>query len=488
MKKLTIIFPLLLFYSFIYSQSISVEGIDVTNTILPNDIIYSLPKTILQQKIKFEESIHTPPKKLNISLSNIFNAPAIEIPSPISSETRLIKIKNFSLNTLGVPDDSHIYRIHLKKKWNKENKVGLKIGQNGLIQGGELTSQDKTFKIITSVLSGVISLFKVNGAGKLYNPEKDGGNLFNKLKLTEIQPLPINSDKNFEIIKSLRALLNQRNSIDVDLKSYKKNLANLKKDFVNNNRFGDNLNVFKYKVNMLGEMIKSLNQEKEKTKKAFIKTLNSFIGTLEKREVEIKADLDVQFDHKEFQDYDKYFKLEYPAGSQDVIINISSKSVYDNNDDGERCENCFRISIKRDINDFGKDFYLKLAPKSTNTGLAYKFPASYTAKVYTNNVGEIGSFTFFAVGKMHGRLPSKTKLNNLVYYSDLGWFKEINASTNSINPDDVTSLGKSIGETIDLINGDTEIESLKEETDLLELRIKKAELEKQIKEAEVDDN
>lgn len=480
-----------------YSQSIIIENVNTSNAIKPNDLFYALPKTVLKNNIKIEEEIFRIPK-VNVTLENIFSSGpnSTKIPNKTEEEKREVKVKSISFETKAIPDDEHIYRIHLKKKWNRKNIIDLKIGKNGLIQGGELTSEDKTFKIITTGLSNLISTLKDNSKSKPYDPAKDnakskpydpvkdGERIFKELKLTEIKTNPSTSAEEHEIAEKLKSLITKRNLISSDSKKYSLKLGQLKTDFVLNNDFSNNIRAFKYKVSTLEKMLSSLKEQKEKTKKNFIETLNSFMGTKSSRVIDIESDLDAQFNHKSFSKIDEYYKVEYPSDSIEAQIKSTNRANLNKVVDGSKCESCFRITISRDVNDFGTKFYSSINTSSTNLGLAYKLPASYTAKIFTNNIGEIGSFTFFAVGDIYGRLSSKANLNNLVYYPELGWFKEINATTKSINSDDISSVGKSLGETVDFIKGKSEAESLKEETDLLELKIKKLELEKKLKEKE----
>ncbi|WP_271768745.1 hypothetical protein [Aquimarina algiphila] len=487
MKKIILLLVTLITSSVLQSQSLTVNKLDISTNFKANDLIYALPVTTLNCKAEVKESIFKTPKK-DVEEDKIFvSSPSITIPNETNSDIIKLKINNISLFTKAIPDEKHIYKISLKKRWNKENKVGLKIGKNGLIQGGELTSEDKTFKIITTAISSVAGLFKVNSTGNPYDPEKDGKRLFKELKVSDIKSYSDNGSEEYKIAEKLRVLLKKRNSIDnkingnnnLNIKGYTKQLIELQDNFARKNKFGKDLNVYKHRIFTLKELISKLKSDREKLQLEFIKVISSFLGTKKSRTIEVEGLVSNQFNHGTFSDIDNYYKIKFDSASEEIVMETSSKDVFDKTDDGSRCENCFRIKIQKDTDDFGDNFYSKIG-SSNNAGLAYKVPASYEAKVFTNDFGELGSYNFYAVGNIYGRLSSKTNINNLVYYSDLGWFKEINATTKSINPDDISSIGSSVKEVKDLVKGKSETESLKEETELLELRLKKRDLEKQL--------
>jgi hypothetical protein len=110
----------------------------------------------------------------------------------------------------------------------------------------------------------------------------------------------------------------------------------------------------------------------------------------------------------------------------------------------------------------------KQTTASTNNGLPFKIPESYKLYIHSNKK-KLGELSFKAAGKL-GRLNSKINISNVEYYEQLGWIKSFKASNKTIG----------ISSFINKAKGQTELETLTEDTSLLELQLKKIQLQAQL--------
>ncbi len=475
--------------SILYAQNIEIIKVDIDNDITPNDLIYALPVTKLQCSIKGKETVYKLGLK-KIAANKVFTTNGFKkLNEQITSEKKSFVANEILMNTKTIPDENHIYNIKLKKRWNKTNKVTLQIAENGLISGGAFVSEDHTFKIISSTVSNILGLFVKNNdpKKKLYDSQKDPKTLFKKIKISDIKNSEIDNVNQFGITKSLKTILKKRNKLNDTLKSFQDKLGQIEKEFVFENKYFNNIKVLKHKTATLRILIKEIKLQLAKEQEKFAKILNSFMGTKEINDIILINEFNYQFNHKGFTAKSDYFKIQ-DDGNKAYKIVKTDKTVYNAKENNKlKCTSCFKIDLTSGIDDFGDKFYAKLKAEPTNKGLAYKIPASYKIAVSTHKAKQPTQFNFYAVGNVYGRLSNRTNLNSLVFYPNLGWFKEIGAESKGISTEDIDAIGGALKDTTGVFKKKSEFDKLKEETDLLELQLKKKTLEKDLEGSVVEE-
>lgn len=482
---------ILLLGSILYAQNIEIVKVNINNDITPNDLIYALPVTKLQCSIKGKETVYKLGLK-KIAANRVFTENGLKkLNSQITSESKNFVAKEILMNTKAIPDENHIYNIKLKKRWNKTNKVTLQISENGLISGGAFVSEDHTFKIISSTVSNILGLFVKNNdpQKKLYDSQKDPKTLFKKIKISDIKNSEIDDINQFGITTSLKNILKKRNKLNDTLKIFQEKLGKIEKEFVFENEYFNNIKVLKHKTATLRILINGTKLQLAKELEKFAKILNSFMGVKEINDIVLTYEFNYQFNHKSFKAETNYLKIQEDSNNIKYEIIPIDEKVYNDKDKNNNltCTGCFKIDLSRGTDDFGNKFYAKLKTDPTNKGLAYKIPASYEITVSTHKAKQPTQFKFYAVGNVYGRLSNKTNLNSLVFYPNLGWFKEIGAESKGISSEDIDAIGGALKDTTGVFKKKSEYDKLKEETDLLELQLKKKTLEKDLEGSTVEE-
>jgi hypothetical protein len=450
--------------SFCFAQTITKVESGTTKSPL-NHVFFALPNTVVTAEIEVSGEKQIEPKE-EIELEKIFvESFEGKLPNKLTNLTAY-SIEKVSGKIKTTVDSENIYKISTNRKFNRKNSIGISVSNSGLITGASVESEDLTVKFITSLFS-IATKFVSKMEDKPYDSKIHGPEIFRLANSTSfIKNLTNQTGKNMELI------ISKKEEIYASRQIYQRDLDKILKGITNRGYFQNSIESTEFRIKLLKEKLKELLVEEKKLKDTFIKELDKIMGTKELVTT--------------YQTVELPWIFPCPEGGFDSVIkqvrnNTETQDLeivdYASPDNFKKCKSCVKFTLEKEEIAIG-DFLAKQTTASTNNGLPFKIPESYKLYIHSNKK-KLGELSFKAAGKL-GRLNSKINISNVEYYEQLGWIKSFKASNKTIETSDLDSLGSGISSFINKAKGQTELETLTEDTSLLELQLKKIQLQAQL--------
>lgn len=401
-----------------YCQKVSVEHIAPGANPKPvrQGFIYSLPRNLVVVEIGLKKTKSIPGKLFNFCDAYPERCIELGITEIQTKKDSVYEITDYKITTRAVVDTMQIYRVELKKRWNKAFVYNFSISDQGLIQGADVTATDKTFEVITSGLGAAVSIL-----AKVFALRPTITTVPDSLKRIETKLNDLITSRN-SLMKSLDAgagVQFQIQEIDKQIDEIKLKIKGTEKTKTTVYRFEIDLN-----VKPTSETIAQFS-----SKKGIYSTLfNTYLF------------------------YDPDFRNTKAEGK---VISVALTKVPG----------------------LGTAVAHNTSPdQSGKKGLAYRIPCLVSATLKNGEkIVAVQSLSLAQLGSI-AHMPYKLTKANIAYYEELGLIKTLNAEAASGLTDNVTTAKDLINSGIDLTKKKDELTKLQEENALLEEKKKNIEL------------
>lgn len=418
-----------------FSQRIQISNVAnaQNNSVTNTGIFYGLPKSELVIKVEVTKVKFEKPKDGNLCEKLFGDCDAFFGGKHLPYQGRsAFKISDVNINTLAKIDPNQIYRVNAKRRWNRDKGLTFGFNPEGIITGAKLSNEDKTLDIVVSSIQSILQIVR---SATFTNT-------------TAKKAVPNVNLKEFEL----------------DLKNRILDLIQKREALITSPNYSGSIETLQYKIQELDKLIAKelivVLGKKTVTKKVF----TFVIDTPEKPGIYKLFSL-VTSGGKSGINVDPTF------ANQTFIPNGFRTTVTVGNVDE------FMVEIAASKNSLGELLRTKLAnttPKKK--GMAYRVPGSINVTVFNGMVSATekkqifkGSFLIPQLGSI-AYLPYKISTAEIEYYENLGWIKSVNITSKSITPDQINSVGKTINSVRNAVKGDSEVERLTKQIELLKLR------------------
>ncbi len=421
MNKFIIISLLLLLFitSISFGQRVDVQNVTNSFSLKRDGIFYALPKTILVVEIEVKKTVYTPPK--GAKKENTLDSAYLKIINgEIFVKDSVIEISNYSISTKSTQDLDQVFLLNPKKKWNKKTNIAFSLSEQGIIQGSEVSIEDKTFDLVTEGLSSIASIASAVLGGA-------------------VGAKPI-SDK-----RTLENLLDKR--------------ANL----ITSTSYGGDGEAIKFQIKELDKMIES--------------EMAKLIGSKKITTATFRFEIDLDCTERSYELL-KVISSGHSLGIHLIPENKNDHILYPQKFIAKKDSgNVLRVEISNSsVSSYGQLIKNLGASNETKRGLAYRIPKNKIIKIVFEKEDKLISSIPIAQCGSIAYLPYKMDKVNIKYYESLGSLKSVSAEAGSINAENFDVLAGTIKSGKDISNGKSELERLNEENQLLEAIKKNKEL------------
>ena len=422
-----------------FGQKIEIEKINASKPeeIEAEGIIYALPKTVLVLEIEVVKTDSIPVTNPSCDLGCQLRTSL----KPITKRSTTFQVKNYSLTTKAVPDTEQIYVVNPESKWNKNKSVSFTLSNLGLIQGTEISIENKTFEIISSGLSTIIStasLFVAGGPAPPPPPSESVKPEAKLLKLINSKEMLLSSAYGAALETIQFQLVELNKLIDTELAALVGKRVS-------------KTTVLRFEIELAKEEPASLNSG----------------SSLKIDKLKIDKEKGVYIDPtlKAVNPH-----ILYPAEF------LSTSEVGKN----------ITVTVHSMQDSFGKIVSQMKLSSSVRKGLAYRIPVEYSFSVSYDGTPKLAASLQIAQAGKVVHLPYKMDNATIAYYENLGSIKTVSVSSSAIVSDSFATGQGIISDTKKLIDGQSEADKLTKEVTELELLVRKKAAEDAL--APINDN
>jgi hypothetical protein len=419
MKKILVLMLFLPLGVTTYAQRIKIEQVKGAG-VSKQGIFYALPKTVLVIEVEVTKTKLTAPDNANLCDALFGDCQKVLGQKPYATGTAF-EITNITIGSKATPDAEQIYRVDIRRRWNVDKAIGFSLSSEGLIQGTEVTTTNKTFEIITTALTTIIDVAAQTRLLTLLAPD---------IKAASPEEIKIKKRIDYLIAK--------------------------KEDLLTAIASTGPLETLKFKV--------------EETDKLLAQELTKILG---KKEVAKKV---YRFELYNIPTTDT--ELLHLSTTNGIYLDLTNDHILNPTEFSNIKKEGTPLIVKvgDGVSEFGKKITASATVEPGKKGLAYRVPKEAKVTVSFNNKNEAIALVPIAQSGIVAYLPYKIDKANIEYYENLGWLKKVSVETNSISPDNIKKAGEVITNAHEKLSGKTEIEKLKEENELLEAKKKNKEL------------
>ncbi len=410
------------------AQRIDLAKIGPATKVNASGIVYALPKTNVIVEVEVKK-VETKAPAANICDAACQRRTGLK---PLPNK-EIYTIENYTISSVAKVDEDQVYLVNPRNKWNKKKDISFTLSGLGIIQGADVAVEDKTFEIVTTAISSVISVAGIFSAN---------------VKAAALPAGTKAADSRLMYLLQRRDLLISSGNYGADLSTLQFQLTELNK--------------------LIAAEVQGLQGETIiKTAKLRFEILLD-AGAL----AQLRSDQAVQLE---------ILKLDENKGVSinPRILAMNEQTLYPKAFTQATSGKSLKLSIRRKPSTLNATVSGLIKPTGKR-GLAYRIPEHVLVSLSSENEPKLKSLIPMAqLGKII-YLPYKMDKANVSYYESLGSLKSVTVSSSAVSGASIET-GKSIlSDAKSLIDGKSTIEKLQKEVDELELKVRKKAAEGQL--------